>query len=179
MNLVELLIADLSARHPGVTSAIAHNYLEAATVCLTRHHISPIEFLLTNDEKESGAVVKWTEANERTCNAWANADDATRDGAYACALAAIELTNGSVAVRRAETLTGADYYVASSGDPVRDVEHLQRLEVSGTDMGSAPIIFSRVRVKVTQTQRGNSNLPAIVCVVGFHAARIVIQSVDS
>jgi len=48
-------------------------------------------------------------AGARELAAWANADDATRDGAYAIALGALEAGFGLLATSRAETLTGADY----------------------------------------------------------------------
>jgi hypothetical protein len=41
-----LLLNDMAERHPGLTSAIAANYLEAARVCLDRHHKSPQQFAL-------------------------------------------------------------------------------------------------------------------------------------
>ena len=84
-----------------------------------------------------------------------------------------------VAVRRAETLTGADYYIGVAGHPTDDIEELKRLEVSGIDKGDDPAIAQRLKEKVHQAAVGKSNLPAIACVVGFKAARIVMQSVEA
>jgi hypothetical protein len=81
---------------------------------------------------------------------------------------------GLVAVIRAETLTGADYYLGRPGDQADDLEATLRLEVSGTDAGSEILIKARLRQKVEQARRGNSNLPAVASVVGFDALRIVI-----
>ena len=41
-----LPITNLEQRHPGLTPAIAATYLEAATVCLSRYHESPVLFEL-------------------------------------------------------------------------------------------------------------------------------------
>ncbi|BAS59514.1 hypothetical protein NIES2135_09560 [Leptolyngbya boryana NIES-2135] len=109
-------------------------------------------------------------------NAWANQDDATRDGAYACALAAVELSRDLVALRRAETRTGADYYIAPIGTALDDLENCFRLEVSGTDLSSAEV-RRRLQEEVAQARRGSSNLPAIAAVVGFRANLIMISSV--
>ena len=61
-----------------------------------------------------------------------NADDATRDGAYSLSLAAIESTLNLVAISRAETRSGADYYVGAP-DAV-NLEDAFRLQISGTDL---------------------------------------------
>lgn len=179
MTLAQLLINNMANRHPGLTQAVADNYYEAASVCLDRHHVSPAKFIVQRDDDSKNAQVSWKDVNARTRDAWANETDATRDGAYACALAAVELVADLVAIRRAETLTGADYYVGQSGKSTNDLEGLQRLEVSGTDMGDGPAIASRLKSKVNQTVAGKSNLPALACVVGFNAARIVMQFVET
>jgi hypothetical protein len=85
------------------------SYSEAVRVCLGRHHGSPVEFSLNDNGQVERASAEWPPPDERTKNAWANKDDATRDGAYGLSLAAVEAMRGLVAVRRAETRTGADY----------------------------------------------------------------------
>ncbi|HEY7617774.1 MAG TPA: hypothetical protein VH744_13295, partial [Terriglobales bacterium] len=67
-------------------------------------------------------------------------------GAYACALAATELARGYVAVGRAETRTGADYYIALSGQIIEDLEDCLRLEVSGTD-SEVSVVKTRLKGK--------------------------------
>lgn len=63
--------------------------------------------------------------------AWANHIDTTEAGAYGVSLAAVEVKSQLVAVRRAETLTGADWYVAPIGSDPDDLENCYRLEISG------------------------------------------------
>ena len=109
--------------------------------------------------------------------AWNNVDDATRDGAYIIAIAVIEAELGMVALSRAETRTGADYYV---GPPdTHDLENALRLEVSGVDRGSARIVRARLKEKIAQARRGASNLPAMASVVGFREAAILLHNVDN
>lgn len=110
--------------------------------------------------------------------AWANESDATRDGAYAVSLAAVEVREDLVAMRRAETLTGADYYVAASGSDPDDLEHSFRLEVSGTDSGDMGVVRQRLMQKQAQARAGRSNLPAIAAVVGFKAIVVAIARVE-
>jgi len=173
-----LRFSDLSRRHFGVVDGIASSYSEAARVCLDRHHTSPTVFRLQDNDTHDTASVEWVRSDERLRGALANKDDATRDGAYGIAIAAIEVLRGLVAVRRAETRTGADYYLGEPGDTLEDLEASFRLEVSGTDQGNESIIRGRLREKVDQAARGNSNLPAIASVVGFAALIIMCADVS-
>jgi hypothetical protein len=110
-------------------------------------------------------------------NAWANDIDTTESGAYGVCLAAVEVEERLVAVRRAETLTGADWYVAPIGTQTDDLEGCFRLEVSGVDSGGRAVVDARLRQKVEQTRRGASNRPAIASVVGFKERAVAIQIV--
>lgn len=172
-----LPLKDMADRHQALTPSLAGSYLEAARVCLDRHHISPKEFTLENDRVESIARVEWEIADRRIQAAWANADDATRDGAYAFAIAATDLLRGMVAVRRAETRTGADYYIALSNQDLEDLESCFRLEVSGTHSDKSEV-KRRLRIKLDQARQGKSNLPALAAVVGFRVQLILLQTVD-
>ena len=104
-----LPIRNMDKRHRGLTEAVASGYSEAARVCLDRRHESPQEFEIESLGMVSWALTSWDLADERVKSAWANEIDATEAGAYACVIAAVELTRGFFAVRRAETRTGADY----------------------------------------------------------------------
>jgi hypothetical protein len=170
-----LRIYDLATRHPGLTVAVASYFAEAARVCLDRHHKSPTDFRIEGENGHLEADVTWDESDARTRAAWANDIEATESGAYACVLAALELSEQLVAVHRAETRTGADYYVATVGSAPGDLEGCFRLEVSGVDSGGQAVVESRLRSKVAQTRRGNSNLPALAGVAGFRARLILFQ----
>ena len=165
-------IYDMAERHFGLTDAVAENYVEAARVCLDQHHESPVTFQVKGKRRKTSAVVKWDPPDDRTKAAWANENDAARDGAYACVLAALELLCGFTAVRRSETKSGADYYVAHPGMPADDIENLFRLEVSGVGSGNSTYVANRLNEKLKQTEKGNSNLPAFAGVVGFRAQLI-------
>jgi hypothetical protein len=177
MSLPLLPIHQMDERHQGLLPSTAASYLDAARVCLDRHHISPQEFTLIENQQESQALVAWQATDVRCRNAWANQDDATRDGAYIFALATTELLLGLVAIRRAETLTGADYYIAPIGQPLEDLEDCLRLEVSGTHLG-LPEIKRRLREKIGQAAKGMSNIPALACIVGFRVRLIMLQTVE-
>jgi hypothetical protein len=176
-NLPLLPLQNMAERHQALTPSVAGSYFEAARVCLDRHHSSPKEFTLEDDKVESIAKVEWEATDSRVQAAWANADDATRDGAYAFALAATELLRGMVAVRRAETRTGADYYIALSDQDLEDLENCFRLEVSGTHSDKSEV-KRRLRIKLEQARQGNRNLPALAAVIGFRVQLILLQTVD-
>jgi hypothetical protein len=182
MTLPVLPLRDMSDRHRGLTRALAESYLEAARISLDRHHEPPQEFALHNSPYASleilAVLVEWEPSDERCRGAWANQDDATRDGAYACAIAATELALGLYTVRRAETRTGADYYVAPLNHVSEDLEDWYRLEVSGTN-ADAQEVRRRLGNKVRQAQHGQSTLPALAVVVGFRVKLIFIQAVEA
>ena len=178
MNQPRLPIDDMAQRHMGLTVAIAEQLHEGARVCLDRHHQPPVEFHIDRPERRIDALVEWTPTDDRTKGAWANEIDTTEAGAYACVLAAVQLLDGLVTVRRAETETGADYYIAPPGTPPNDWENLIRLEVSGTDSGNSATISRRLRDKLQQAASGNSDLPAIAGVIGFRAKLIRLANLE-
>jgi hypothetical protein len=169
-----LQFSDLATRHSGVSSGIGLCYDEAARVCLDRHHASPVTVKIRDNVSESEADAAWLPPDDGLKSAWANEIDTTEAGAYGLALAAVELSRGLVAIRRAETRTGADYYIDVPGAEPDDLETAIRLEVSGTSDGNSSVIESRLKQKLEQTSKGQSNLPAIATVIGFSQLRIVI-----
>jgi hypothetical protein len=80
-----------------------------------------------------------------------------------------------VAVRRAETRTGADWYIAPEGELLEDLESCVRLEVSGTNAGTSSDVSRRLQEKIAQAAKGNSNLPAIAAVIGFKVLEVAIS----
>ena len=113
------------------------------------------------------ATVEWPPTDPRIRASWENEIDATEEGAYAFILAAVELLEGLIAIGRAETKTGADFYVAPPGTEYGDFENSIRLEVSGTDLGNSSRLATLLREKLDQVKRGDSNLPAMAGVLGF------------
>lgn len=169
----------LHERHLGLTTSISGTFSEAAAVCFNRHHQTPVEIHIDCDGRMETRVIEFAKPDARTLRAWANEIDTTESGAYGVSLAAVEVEESLVAVRRAETLTGADWYVAPIGSDPEDLEGCFRLEVSGVDAGGKSAIKSRLMKKVEQTRRGASNLPAIASVVGFRELAIAIQKVGN
>lgn len=171
-----LLLDAMESRHPGLTREIAAYYRQAAHVCLDRHHQSPAVFAVCDRETADVEVI-WSATTGQVKAAWANAIDATEAGAYACALAAVQLARGHVAVRRAETGTGADYYIGPPGSGRDDLEDCVRLEVSGVDRGNRQRLDARLADKTKQARAGASRCPAVAAVVGFEAKTIVLSDV--
>jgi hypothetical protein len=173
-----LPIAALDRRHPGLTPAIAAGYSEAAAVCLSRHHEPPSDFQIEDNQEALTITILWDAPSPQTRLAWANTTDATEAGACACALAAIEQSRGLYAIQRAETLTGADYYMAPMSDQGIDLENCYRVEISGTDLATLEV-RRRLKVKLQQLRSGQSDLPAIAIVIGFKASLILIQTLET
>lgn len=176
---LKLPFHNLSERHRGVTSAIGENYTEAARICLDRHHNPPIDFYVKEEDYEITTIADWQPTDKRAKEAWNNDIDATEAGAYAFSLAAIELSKGLIAVRRAETKTGADYYISRPGGGQEDLEDCYRLEISGVDKGTHSAVQQRLRAKLEQVSLGTSNVPALASVVGFGAKIILIKELKN
>jgi hypothetical protein len=171
-----LPLQSLAERHHALPPPVAEYLLQAARVCFDRHHISPKEFTLEDDKVESIARVEWETTDDRAKGAW-DKDDATEAGACAVAIAAIELTRSLFAIRRMPKGMGADYYLALRSQDLEDLENCFRLEVSGTH-SDKPEVTKRLRIKIEQTRRGNSNLPALAAIVGFKVQLILLHTVD-
>jgi len=178
------VIAALHHRHRGLTEAVARYYAEGVVICMQRHHVSPKH---VNVSANTGArreyLVAWEAPSERQMAAWANRDDATRDGAYGIVIAAVEAHLGLFAISRAAPGSGSDYLLSSRPynqdmDDLLDYEDLAlfRLEISGIDRCmTETYLESRVREKVEQLRRGESVLPGIAGVVAFDLARVTLQ----
>src|SRR5229473_1865894 len=144
MATKSLRLEGMDQRHRALTPPIAGSYKEAAEVCLSRHHLSPLELTLSDNGTETPGELAWSQPDQRALGAWANAIDATEAGAYGCVIAGVEEIRGLFAVRRAETGTGADYYIGPSGAGVTDLEDCLRLEVSGVDAGDRRDVTRRL-----------------------------------
>lgn len=177
MEFSKLPLKHLSDRHFGLTVEIASNYYQAACVCLSRDHSSPQEFFLQVDNTSKEAVIEWDSPDTRCKSAWANKDDATRDGAYAVAIAATEMYLKLYTVSRAQTRTGADYLVSFDPSPPQDLENCYRLEVSGTSLDGHEI-DRRLHDKVSQLINGGREFPAYAVVVGFKVKKVLIKKVS-
>ncbi|WHZ25291.1 MAG: hypothetical protein OJF51_000086 [Nitrospira sp.] len=178
-NVGKLEINSLHERHSGLTASLGGSFFEAASVCLSRHHNSPVEFEIACSGETTKRIIDFESPDLRVQNAWANEIDTTEAGAYGVCLAAVEAEEQMIAVRRAETLTGADWYIAPIGTEPADLEDCFRLEISGVDAGDRAFVEARLRQKIAQTRRGASNLPAVASVVGFKGKAVLIQKVQS
>lgn len=167
----------MEKRHRALTPSIAGMYKEAASVCLSRHHTSPVTVALSDNGAHSVAEINWVHPTSQVIDAYANKTDTTELGASGCVIAAIELLRGLFAVRRAETGTGSDYYIAPLGSGVDDLEDCLRLEISGLSDGDNKEVRRRLLQKVAQARDGNSSLPALAGVIGFSAKLLMIQDV--
>jgi hypothetical protein len=179
-------IYSLYFRHPGMAKEIADNLAVNAAVCMERHSRSPRTWSVRADQDHPiDYVTSWEMPTPAQVRACANQDDATRDGAYGLALAAIDVHLGYVALRRAEGRTGVDFYVIPAGtevspSPDLDIERddLVGFEVSGISDDTDSMLRTRVNRKIEQVRSGKLPFQSIVGVVGFRSARIVFRRVE-
>jgi hypothetical protein len=172
-----LPLRNMAERHYGITVSGAGALFENACVCLDRHHTSPTQFEIVDGKAQIRTTVEWDTPGSRIKAAYANNIDATEAGGYACVIAAVELARHLYAVRRAETATGADYYLNPINQQVEDLEGCLRLEVSATDSPARATVDRRLKEKIEQIKKGKSNLPAIAGVIGFLIKVILLSDV--
>jgi hypothetical protein len=169
-------LRELFLRHRGLYEHLSRAYADAAAICLGEHHVSPTDLEIHCDSSRCLREVRWEEPEAGARESWGNRDDTTRDAAYSVGLAAVEAELGFVALARADTRTGADYF-AGTQDTTLETAH--RLEVSGTRAGDERGLRARLTQKVDQAQRGLSDLPALACVVGFQSRAVLLARIDS
>lgn len=138
------------------------------------HHAPPVTFEALSNGETVTYELNWEPVDDMLQRSYSNADDAKRDGAYVIAFAAVEDLEGLVSIGRAETKTGADYYLAPAGTSPIDFEQAVRLEVSGTD-GTPVQARARLKQKQQQTRDGTGEEPAIAAVVGFRSKLILVE----
>lgn len=174
----------LHERHRGLNQQAAEFFAQAASVILDQHHLPPIAAKVGNHgSPDYPYELDWSPSTDRDRDVHANDEDATRDGAYSLAIASAEVHLGLVAVSRAKSRSGADYIVESPDQSSATQDELNwensyRLEVSGINrcQSSASLAY-RLRQKVDQARRGDSDLPAIAGVVAFSLAQVKFQSI--
>jgi len=175
-----LALEGVAARHTGLTDEVWNYHHQAACVCLDRHHAPPQPFTVRLDETREQHPIVWVPAEAAARRAWADSTEATECGAYALTIACAERMAGLVVILKAESPSGADWYVAppgtgvdTNGDPDLDAPGVRRFEVSGVDVGP---VGARLTEKRQQLLRGRSDLPGIAAVVGFQRAIVEMES---
>jgi hypothetical protein len=168
---------DLDLTHPLLSPALSPGTVafqrEAASVALDAcHGAAPVAggwHVGGLVPAEHAFQLNWAPATEQMRASHANDTDATEDGAYAIAIAAME-ASGFRVFARAKQRSGADYLMAPVGGS--DEEFL-KLEVSGIwrdgDWGA------RLRVKTMQVRKGIQR-PGCAMVVHFAEPRVAVGS---
>lgn len=169
---------DLADCQPGLTAAQADAHSEAARVCLSRHYQPPATFAVRQDDHAGNILVHWAPSNQKERDAWGDQNDPIERGAIGIAVAYLKHAQSIFVVRRAQRRSGADYYIAPATHDDDDFEGAIRLEVSGTDQGTAADVRNRTKAKVRQLKKGNVYSPALAAVVGFSARMVEMKTVD-
>jgi hypothetical protein len=152
------------------------SYAEVASVMLDRFHRAPpppTPAEVAHDGHAYAAEVGWHEPDDRQRRSHANSLDATAEGAYALAFAAVTAL-GYVVRYRAQHGSGSDYVVSRVGEPDNDY---WKLEVSGTAEGDDGDVRARLEQKVDQVAGGDLRRPGLAAVVRFSKVIVVLRKV--
>lgn len=152
------------------------SYVEAASVMLDRFHQAPpppTPAEVTHDDDAREAHLHWHEPDDRQRRSHANGLDATAEGAYALAFAAVAAL-GYVVRYRALHGSGSDFVVTRVGEPDNDY---WKLEVSGIAEGDDGEVRARLREKLEQVARGDLRRPGLAAVVRFSKVVVAIRRV--
>jgi hypothetical protein len=151
--------------------------VDAAAVVLDHFHQSPKPGRLLHTQAcgaaasttEYPVILRWPLSDQQCRQTHANGIDATEEGAYAVAFAAV-MSQGYRILRRAHHGSGADYILAKEGEP--DSAY-RKLEVSGVARGHGDVLMRRLTRKLEQVNGGSLDCPGLALVVGFEAATIL------
>src|SRR5437870_1112451 len=113
-TILVLPLANMAERHWGLTEAVAEVYLEAARVCLHRHHTSPSEFTIRTKASNTEAMAQWEAPDERTCRAWA--EDHTESEHLAA--------EAEIAARAGQIERAQELYTQAAEAEGRALEHI-------------------------------------------------------
>lgn len=168
--------ADLERLHELCTLSpgLLAGWIEAAAVMLDKFHpVPPPPTTLTvhDDGDVSTFSLAWPQPSPTMMASHANEKDATEQGAYGIAVAAVH-QRGYRVRRRTHQGSGADLLMVRHGEPDTD---FVKLEVSGIARGAT--LSGRLGVKAEQVAGGDLRRPGVAVVVGFEAAAIRLASV--
>jgi hypothetical protein len=160
---------------PGLTSAIATVFSEAAAVCLEQGGHNPGVLLVADGQFACEFQVRWRNTTDQQRRSHNDLQDATEFGACGLAIYLIRDQTGQVVVERSRKGTGFDFWLGDNDDQV--FQHKARLEVSGILKGDEPDIGARVARKLKQITVSDGTLPGYVAVVEFSnpRARIIVK----
>lgn len=148
----------------------------AASVMFQRFHDSPEDGAISAGGTRHMTSFNWDAPDARTVATHQNTDDATRDGAYAVAFAALRQLGPFVFVHRAERKSGADFVLVREGD---DGGPYVKLEVSGIGKGDQAAVARRLRQKVDQVKRPDPAQRVVAVVVRFERPEVAVEGVGS
>jgi len=168
-DVVTLVLDDLSAGMPALTSAMGSVLAEAASVCLEdRGHADPILLHLRKSDVPQYLLTRSdvTDVMRRTHN---YIERATEHGACGVAIILLRKLTGLTVVSQSKKGTGFDYWIGpDEGEDTLPFQSTARLEVSGILHGTASQFATRVKKKLEQTKASDSTkLTAYAVVVDF------------
>jgi hypothetical protein len=165
--------------HHKLSAHVWGGWAEAASVCCKRFHPVPppaTPFAIERGDHQWQIGVTWRAPREIVARSHDNDLDATRDGAYAVAVASLHVIEGWRALGRAQSASGADLLARRDGDADDD---FVKVEVSGMSAGTEPRglrqLRRRLQEKIVQVQNGDLERPGIAVVVGFELARVLVS----
>ncbi|MBL8787985.1 MAG: hypothetical protein JNJ59_24030 [Deltaproteobacteria bacterium] len=131
-------------------------------------HVAGGAHVGTWEHDGSGEVrlaLRWAPASPEATEVHGDLIDATEYGAYAVAIALVDVLGFKV-LGRAARGTGADWWIEPRWEGGGEDGAPWKLEVSGIDSGTGAV-RTRLRAKVDQGRRGEYHRPGIAVVVRF------------
>lgn len=169
------LPANLHLRHPAMSAGLSECMDEAARVCFEERDAGPIELLVESGDSRLPTVMQLAPADERMRRAWADRSTAAELAARGLALAAIEASEGLVAIYHTEMCSGADYMLGEAGETPKSLEDTIRLDISSVNHGGADAVESRLQRRMQQLAQHSRTRDSMACGVDFQSRRIVFR----
>ncbi len=160
----------------GLTADFGGSLAEAASVCLEEQQHPSGVVMNVRGSHNSSMNIHWDATTEQTKRTWADEEEATEHGAYACAILILKHLVGLQVVERSRKGTGFDWWLGSKEDGQALFQKRARLEVSGIRNGTERLVESRLKQKTKQTKRSDqTGLPAWVTIVEFSEPHLRLE----
>lgn len=154
---------------PGISKAIGNHLVEGCIVCFHRSNHTSETLLNDYVDTNINYSIKWNDQfTDQIDRSWKDQTYATEHGAVCLAiLVAMKLTNYTI-IERSVKNTGFDYWLGNKDDNGILFQNKARLEISGIFKGDKKTFNSRVKVKLTQTDKSDHlNIPAYISIIEF------------
>jgi len=157
---------DICFSTPHLSNNLLKSYAEAGSICFeSQGHNGSVLMSIQGDYNDK-LIITWDTINDRIRRTYNDFQEAVEWGATAVSFLLVKKYTKNTVIERSFKSTGFDYWLGSNDDIL--FQRKSRLEISGIlKETSTNSVKTRIKIKLSQIDRSNMNLPGLVIVVEF------------